>query len=65
MIKPTNIGYRITLKGLLALHLPKEKANELHKEIELYCRLNVRGIAINENNELDFVKMIKMEDEKW
>ena len=35
------------LKGLLALHLPKEKANKLYNQIELYYRRDGRGIAIN------------------
>jgi len=56
--------YRITLRGVLYLYLPKEKANEVYNAIELSCRRNGWGIAINEENILDFVPMVKVEESK-
>ena len=56
--------YRITLRGVLYLYLPKEKANEVYNAIELSCRRNNWGIAINEENRLDFVPMVKVEESK-
>ena len=56
--------YRITLRGVLYLYLPKEKANEVYNAIELSCRRNGWGIAIDESNRLDFVPMVKVEEAK-
>ena len=56
--------YRITLRGVLYLHLPKEKANEVYNAIELSCRRNGWGIAIDESNRLDFVPMVRVEEAK-
>lgn len=63
MSKNENETYRITLRGVLYLYLPKEKANDVYNAIELSCRRNGWGIAINEENTLDFVPMVKVEDE--
>jgi hypothetical protein len=57
----TEETYRITLRGVLYLYLPKEKANEVYNAIELSCRRNNWGIAIDESNRLDFVPMVKVE----
>ena len=65
MNKNENETYRITLRGVLYLYLPKEKANEVYNAIELSCRRNNWGIAIDESNRLDFVPMVKVvEDEQ-
>jgi hypothetical protein len=56
--------YRITLRGILYLYLPKEKANEVYNAIELSCRRNGWGIAIDESNRLDFVPMVRVEEDK-
>jgi hypothetical protein len=56
--------YRITLRGVLYLYLPKEKANEVYNAIELSCRRNGWGIAIDDSNRLDFVPMVKVEDKQ-
>jgi hypothetical protein len=63
MSKIKNEEYHITLKGLLSLYLPKEAMNEVLSAIELYCRRHGRGIAINDENRLDFVKMQKVMEE--
>ena len=55
---------RITFKGLLSFYLPEAKMIELYNAIELSCRRNNWGIAIDENNRLDFVPMVKVEDAK-
>lgn len=60
----TEEQYRITLRGVLYLYLPKEKANEVYNAIELSCRRNGWGIAIDESNRLDFVPMVKVEESK-
>jgi len=60
----TEEQYQITLLGLLHLYLPKEKANEVYNAIELSCRRNGMGIAIKQNNTLDFVKMQQVEESK-
>jgi hypothetical protein len=57
-----NETYRITLKGLLYGHLSKKSANDVYNAIELSCRRNNWGIAIDESNRLDFVPMVKVED---
>ena len=56
--------YRITFKGLLSLYLPEQTMNEVYNSIELSCRRNGWGIAIDENNRLDFVPMVKVEETK-
>ena len=64
MSKTKNEGFRITLKGLLSLYLSNDKANEVYKEIELSCRRNGWGIAVNEENRLDFVQMQQVKEAK-
>ena len=64
MSKIKNEEYRITLKGLLSLYLPKEAMNEAYNAIELSCRRNGWGIAINDENRLDFVQMQKAREAK-
>ena len=54
--------YRITLKGLLSICLPQAKMIEVYERIELVCRRNNWGIAIDESNRLDFVPMVKVEE---
>jgi hypothetical protein len=56
--------FRLTFKGLLSLYLQEEKRSEVYNAIELYCRRNNRGIAINEENTLDFVEMQQVEETK-
>jgi hypothetical protein len=56
--------YRITLKGLLSIYLPEAKMIEVYERIELVCRRNNWGIAIDESNRLDFVPMVKVEEGK-
>jgi hypothetical protein len=56
--------YRITLRGVLYLYLQKEKANEVYNAIELSCRRNNWGVAIDEENTLDFVEMQRVEESK-
>ena len=63
-IKEDKEQYRITFKGLLSLYLPKEAMNEVYNAIELSCRRNGWGIAINDENRLDFVQMQKAKDAK-
>jgi nitrogen fixation protein len=55
---------RLTFKGLLSLYLPEKTMNEVFNAIELSCRRNNWGIAIDESNRLDFVPMVKVEDAK-
>ena len=64
MSKTKNEEYRITLKGLLSLYLPDKVMNEVYSSIELSCRRNGWGIAINEENRLDFVQMQKVKESK-
>jgi hypothetical protein len=54
--------YCITLKGLLSIYLPEAKMIEIYNAIELSCRRNNWGIAIDESNRLDFVAMVKVEE---
>ncbi len=61
MSKKTEETVRITLKGLLSLYMPEKTMSEVYNAIELSCRRNGWGIAINENNRLDFVEMVKVE----
>jgi nitrogen fixation protein len=56
--------YRITFKGLLSIYLPEKVMNEVLTAIELSCRRNGWGIAINEENRLDFVPIVKVEKSK-
>jgi len=62
--KNENETDRSTLRGVLHLYLQKEKANEVYNAIELPCRRNGWGIAIDESNRLDFVPMVKVEESK-
>ena len=62
-IKEDKEQYRITLKGLLSLYLPKEAMTEVYNAIELSCRRNGWGIAINDENRLDFVQMQQVKEE--
>lgn len=55
---------RITFKGLLSLYLPEAKMIEVYNAIELSCRRNGWGIAINEENRLDFVQMQQVKEAK-
>ena len=55
---------RLTFKGLLSIYLPDEKVMEIYNAIELSCRRNGWGIAIDESNRLDFVPMVKVEETK-
>jgi hypothetical protein len=64
MSKTKNEEFRITLKGLLSLYLPEKVMNEVYSAIELSCRRNGWGIAINEENRLDFVELQKVEESK-
>ena len=56
--------YRLTFKGLLSIYLPEKTMTEIYNSIELSCRRNGWGIAIDENNRLDFVPMVKVEDKQ-
>ena len=55
---------RLTFKGLLSFYLPEKTMTEIYNAIELSCRHNGWGIAIDENNRLDFVPMVKAEESK-
>jgi hypothetical protein len=59
-----NEQYRITFKGLLSIYLQETKVSEVYNAIELSCRRNGWGIAIDESNRLDFVPMVKVEETK-
>ena len=59
-----NEEYRITFKGLLSIYLPEKTMTKIYNEIELSCRRNGWGIAIDENNRLNFVQMVKVEDKQ-
>jgi len=63
-IKEDKEQYRITFKGLLSIYLPDAVMNELFSAIELSCRRNGWGIAVNEENRLDFVPILKVEESK-
>ena len=56
--------YRITFKGLLSIYLPEKTMIEIYNAIELSCRRNGWGIAIDEENKLDFVPMRRVEEAK-
>jgi nitrogen fixation protein len=55
---------RLTFKGLLSIYLPEKTMTEIYNAIELSCRRNGWGIAIDESNRLDFVPMVKVEDKQ-
>ena len=55
---------RITFQGLLSIYLPEKTMMEVYNATELCCRRNGWGIAINEENTLDFVPMVKVEESK-
>jgi hypothetical protein len=59
-----NEEYRLTFKGLLSIYLPEKTMTEVYNAIELSCRRNGWGIAIDESNRLDFVQMVKAEEAK-
>ena len=59
-----NEQYRITFKGLLSIYLPEKTMMEVYNAIELSCRRNGWGIAIDESNRLDFVEMQRVEESK-
>jgi hypothetical protein len=60
----TEETYRITFKGLLSIYLPEKTMMEVYNSIELSCRRNGWGIAINEENRLDFVQMQQVKESK-
>jgi hypothetical protein len=60
----TEETYRITIRGLLSLYLPEAKMIEVYNAIELSCRRNNWGVAIDDSNRLDFVPMVKVEESK-
>ena len=64
MSKKKTEEYRLTFKGLLSLYLPEKTMIEVYNSIELFCRRNGWGIAIDESNRLDFVPMVKVEDKQ-
>jgi len=55
---------RLTFKGLLSIYLPEAKMMEVLNATELCCRRNGWGIAIDESNRLDFVPMVRVEEDK-
>jgi hypothetical protein len=59
-----NEEYRLTFKGLLSIYLPEKTMTEIYNTIELSCRRNGWGIAIDDSNRLDFVPMVKVEESK-
>jgi hypothetical protein len=44
--------------------MPEKTMSEVYNAIELSCRRNNRGIAINEDNTLDFVEMQQVKEAK-
>ena len=52
--------YRLTLKGLLQARLGHDQGNEIYDMLELYCRRNDCGMAI-EDGRLGFVNMEPVE----
>ena len=52
--------YKLTPKGLLMAYLDERNANKAFDALELYCRRNNVGIAI-EDNSLRFVELVKDE----
>jgi len=63
-IKEDKEQYRLTFKGLLSIYLPDAVMSEVYNAIELSCRRNGWGIAVNEENRLDFVQMQKAKEAK-
>ena len=59
-----NEEYRLTFKGLLSIYLPEKTMIAVYNSIELSCRRNGWGIAIDEENKLDFVPMRRVEDKQ-
>ena len=55
---------RLTFKGLLSIYLTEKTVMEVYNAIELSCRRNGWGIAIDDSNRLDFVPMVKVEESK-
>jgi hypothetical protein len=55
---------RLTFKGLLSIYLPEKTMMEVYNSIELSCRRNNWGVAIDESNRLDFVEMQRVEESK-
>jgi nitrogen fixation protein len=55
---------RITFQGLLSIYLPEKTMMEVYNATELCCRRNNWGIAIDEENTLDFVEMQRVEESK-
>ena len=60
----TDETIRLTFKGLLSMYLSEKTMIEVFNAIELSCRRNGWGIAIDESNRLDFVPMVKVEESK-
>ena len=60
--KNNNNEYIITFKGVLSIYLPEDTMTEIYNAIELSCRRNGWGIAIDEENKLDFVQMQRVEE---
>lgn len=54
------VVYKLTPLGFLAIRMPEAKAKEIHDALELYCRRNGVGIAI-EDNTLKFVELVKVD----
>lgn len=54
------VVYKITPLGFLTIRLPEAKAKEINDALELYCRRNGVGIAI-EDNMLKFVELVKVD----
>jgi len=54
---------RLTFKGLLSLYLPEKTMMEVYNATELFCRRHNLGITIDDSNRLDFVPMVKVEEE--
>ena len=52
--------YELTPFGFLLIRLPDAKAKEINDALELHCRRNGVGIAI-EDNMLKFVELVKVD----
>lgn len=52
--------YRLTLLGLLQVQLGDEVGREIYDALELYCRRNSCGMAIDDGH-LRFVEMAPIE----
>jgi hypothetical protein len=55
---------RLTFKGLLSIYLPEKTMMEVYNATELSCRRNNWGIAIDQDNRLDFVEMQRVKESK-